>query len=116
VHGLTGGRESTWTEKKSEIFWPKDLLPHEIPNARIMAFGYDADVVKALSIASSNTVQNHGQAMVHDLALKRKRTKTVKTPSGSHISKTDVKQGFSSSNICCAQPWRPRLRASKQVL
>lgn len=77
VHGLTGGRESTWTETKSKVFWPKDLLHHEIPNARIMTFGYDADIVNILTPASSNNIRNHGQALAHELGLKRKRSKTV---------------------------------------
>lgn len=77
VHGLTGGRESTWTEIKSNVFWPRDLLHHEIPNARIMTFGYDADIVNLLTPASSNNIRNHGQALAHELALKRKRSKTV---------------------------------------
>lgn len=35
----------------SEIFWPKDLLPVEIPNCRILSWGYDMDVDHATSSA-----------------------------------------------------------------
>jgi hypothetical protein len=77
VHGFTGDRDSTWTEDESKVFWPKDLLHHDIPNARIMTFGYDADIVNILRPASSNSVRSYGQALLNDLALKRKRTKTV---------------------------------------
>ncbi|KAJ3455478.1 hypothetical protein MRS44_016960 [Fusarium solani] len=43
VHGLNGGRLSTWT--KNIICWPRDLLYHHIPRARVMTFGYDASVI-----------------------------------------------------------------------
>ncbi|KAL8734453.1 MAG: hypothetical protein Q9181_003191 [Wetmoreana brouardii] len=44
VHGLRGGRVATWTSKN--VCWPKDLLPADIPDARILSFGYDAKVVQ----------------------------------------------------------------------
>ncbi|KAK1641366.1 hypothetical protein BDP81DRAFT_418760, partial [Colletotrichum phormii] len=49
VHGLKGHREKTWTAEKSSQPWPKALLPSEIPNARVLAYGYDADVAKEIS-------------------------------------------------------------------
>lgn len=43
VHGLGGGSESTWT--KENVYWPRDLLPHEdgFKNVTTHAFGYDSD-------------------------------------------------------------------------
>lgn len=32
--------------KKLQVYWPRDLLPSDIPDARIYTYGYDADVVK----------------------------------------------------------------------
>lgn len=32
--------------KKLQVYWPRDLLPSDIPNASIYTYGYDADVVK----------------------------------------------------------------------
>ncbi|TGO16296.1 hypothetical protein BPAE_0505g00010 [Botrytis paeoniae] len=43
IHGLTGNREKTWTGKYG-IFWPKDLLSKDIPDARIWSWGYDANI------------------------------------------------------------------------
>ncbi|KAJ9646980.1 hypothetical protein H2199_001966 [Coniosporium tulheliwenetii] len=43
VHGLRGGRESTWT--KDGVNWPKELLPKDIPKSRILSFGYDSGIV-----------------------------------------------------------------------
>lgn len=60
VHGLTGDRVSTWTVKPKNdgdsVFWPLDLLPKSISNARIMSFGYDADVVNFWKPASQNRI------------------------------------------------------------
>lgn len=39
VHGLRGDRIKTWEVNK--VFWPRDLLPEELPNVRIMSYGYD---------------------------------------------------------------------------
>ncbi|KAJ8130018.1 hypothetical protein O1611_g3610 [Lasiodiplodia mahajangana] len=42
VHGFAGSKETyTYREGGRSIFWPKDLLPTEHPQARILYFGYD---------------------------------------------------------------------------
>jgi hypothetical protein len=78
VHGLTGNRESTWTDKTAEVFWPKDLLARDLPKARIITFGYDADIIRALSTAGNGTLRDHGKALAEDLAMRRKRTDSVR--------------------------------------
>ncbi|KAK2863661.1 hypothetical protein FQN49_004117 [Arthroderma sp. PD_2] len=42
VHGLNGHAFDTWTHKKTGVMWLNDLLPKELPNARIMTYGYCA--------------------------------------------------------------------------
>ncbi|KAI9665065.1 MAG: hypothetical protein M1821_006513 [Bathelium mastoideum] len=73
VHGFTGHPERTWSHKKGNIrgqtlnsdepaeppskirklslfpkpntiYWPKDLLPHTVPNARVLVYGYDTHI------------------------------------------------------------------------
>ena len=39
VHGLRGDRIKTWD--LDGVLWPRDLLPKDLPNARIMSYGYD---------------------------------------------------------------------------
>jgi hypothetical protein len=87
VHGLTGNRETTWTwsQKRETVFWPRDLLKDDLPNARIMTFGYDADIVHALTIAGSNTLRDHGKSFAHELAMRRKRTGAVLYPLPNHL-------------------------------
>ncbi|CAN9148983.1 unnamed protein product [Alternaria alternata] len=45
VHGLNGHCEKTWTAGNSidSVNWLRDLLPHDLPNARILSWGYDAN-------------------------------------------------------------------------
>lgn len=51
-------------------YWPQDLLPQDIPNARILTYGYDADVIGGLfKGASKNNITQHGR----DLMLKLER-------------------------------------------
>lgn len=78
VHGLTGNRESTWTDKTAKVFWPKDLLAKDLPKARIITFGYDADIIRGLSTAGNGTLRDYGKALAEDLAMRRKRTDSVR--------------------------------------
>ncbi|OQD80373.1 hypothetical protein PENANT_c036G02396 [Penicillium antarcticum] len=80
IHGLTGNRETTWSFKPTKQFWPQNLLPKDLPTARITTFGYDADIIGALKIAGSNTIRDHGKALAHELAVWRKRTKSNRRP------------------------------------
>jgi hypothetical protein len=77
VHGLTGDCEKTWTHPRTGVFWPESLLPREFPKARIMTYGYDADIVHLLGSSSSNTLRDHGRSLAIDFASKRRRTKSV---------------------------------------
>jgi len=70
VHGLTGNREKTWTHRNS-TFWPGALLSQDIPRARIMTFGYDADVVRFWTIASSNRLDDYGKSLAYALLDQR---------------------------------------------
>jgi hypothetical protein len=79
VHGLTGNCKSTWTHKAAQVFWPKDLLSKELLKARIMTFGYDADIVGIFSTAGNGTLRDHGKALAEDLAMQRKRTSSVRS-------------------------------------
>src|SRR2546423_3127258 len=36
------------TARPKKVFWPRDLLPLDIPEARILTYGYDADVIGSI--------------------------------------------------------------------
>jgi len=82
VHGLTGNRESTWSHEKT--LWPETLLPKELGEyglqARIITFGYDANVVGMLETAGSNRLRDHGKSLAEDLALRRWQSRTSRRP------------------------------------
>jgi hypothetical protein len=78
VHGLNGHREKTWTHKDG-IFWPKDLLPCKIPNARIMIWGYDANTHSSDRV-SAQYLYDHAKVLASDLSLQRRLTNSEKRP------------------------------------
>ena len=71
IHGLFGHPWKTWADEgvrgTKKPFWPEDLLPSVVPNARIYSFGYDADVERFMSVAGLNTVHQHGRNLLNDL-------------------------------------------------
>jgi hypothetical protein len=71
VHGLNGHRDKTWTAAKG-VHWLRDLLPSEIPNARIFCWGYDANTYG--NRVSCQYLYDHAKSLVSDLCLKRKLT------------------------------------------
>lgn len=72
VHGLDGHREKTWTA--NGVNWLSDFLPSDIPNARILTWGYDGDT-HSTSPMSAQYLYDHAISLVSDLCLKRSLTK-----------------------------------------
>ncbi|KAH7134376.1 hypothetical protein EDB81DRAFT_657879, partial [Dactylonectria macrodidyma] len=75
VHGLNGHREKTWTAKAGTniVNWLRDLSPADIPNARVIVWGYDAHT-HSKSRLSCQYLYDHARALVSDLCLLRART------------------------------------------
>ena len=42
VHGLCGDPFETWTDDTTGKLWLRDFLPSQIPNTRVMSYGYDS--------------------------------------------------------------------------
>ncbi|RYP49449.1 hypothetical protein DL768_004859 [Monosporascus sp. mg162] len=83
VHGLNGDPEKTWTAKNG-VFWPADLLPTSLRDARanILVYGYNADVYskKHGSHPSDNFIYLHAQTLVTSLTHYRKDEQTAHNP------------------------------------
>ncbi|KAH0536187.1 hypothetical protein FGG08_006926 [Glutinoglossum americanum] len=77
VHGLTGDREKTWTAKNVLSPWPQSLLPSKIPNARVLTFGYDANVGDWQGLVSKNRIGNHAMNLLVAVATYRENDETV---------------------------------------
>ena len=78
VHGLTGNAYKTWLHKEKGVMvhWPSELLKQDLPDARIMSFGYDADIVNLWNPRSHSPLTGHAENMVGALVRKRERTNT----------------------------------------
>ncbi|KAI1325061.1 hypothetical protein F5Y16DRAFT_423378 [Xylariaceae sp. FL0255] len=70
IHGLTGDSLRTWYHR-SGIYWPTDLLPKDVPGARILSFGYDADVIKIVGAVGQGNLRNHASTLVAEYAALR---------------------------------------------
>ncbi|KAF4464586.1 ribonuclease p mrp [Fusarium albosuccineum] len=76
LHGLRGEIEQTWT--KDGVFWPKDLLPSDVPESRIFVFGYDANILSHdQSGATKTEIHSDAEDICAKLAAKRLETNTV---------------------------------------
>ncbi|KAL8889203.1 MAG: hypothetical protein Q9192_006055 [Flavoplaca navasiana] len=74
VHGIRGGNISTWCLKDKKVCWPRNLLPHDIADARILSFGYDASVLQFWSKVSQNTMAQHASNLSARLAGNRSKS------------------------------------------
>ncbi|KAG4432473.1 hypothetical protein IFR05_012039 [Cadophora sp. M221] len=70
VHGLNGDAIQTWT--KDDVCWPRDLLPQDIANARIMTWGYDSKIARATSFSSQASIFGHCENLLFDLDIVRR--------------------------------------------
>jgi len=77
VHGLTGDREETWKTKEATAPWPQTLLPSEVPNSRVLTFGYDANVADWRGMVSKNRIGNHAMNLLTSIATFREKDETV---------------------------------------
>jgi ankyrin repeat protein len=71
IHGLTGDSFRTWNHK-SGCHWPHALLPADVPNARVLTFGYDADVVKLFHGVGQSDLRNHASTLVVEFGQLRR--------------------------------------------
>ncbi|KFY65873.1 hypothetical protein V497_01249, partial [Pseudogymnoascus sp. VKM F-4516 (FW-969)] len=74
VHGLNGHPQNTWTAKNG-VFWPSQLLPVTLrqAKARVLVYGYNADVYTFGSdkSASSDMIHQHAQSLLTGLSMER---------------------------------------------
>ncbi|CCA76425.1 related to tetratricopeptide repeat domain protein-Neosartorya fischeri [Serendipita indica DSM 11827] len=69
IHGLDGHRERTWTAGNG-VLWLRDLLSIDIPNARILVYGYDADT-RSRECVSTQTIYQHADKFLKSLSRQR---------------------------------------------
>jgi alpha-beta hydrolase superfamily lysophospholipase len=84
VHGLNGDPKRSWTDTKSNVFWPTDLLPDSLKDqhANVHVYGYNADVYSRSHDRSSsdNFLFQHAQTLITHLTTYRKSEGTTRRP------------------------------------
>ena len=97
VHGLNGHREETWTTEGG-VNWLKDLLPNDMPEARIMTWGYDARTHSNTNISLQNMF-SHANTLVGDLVSKKKKTQVFWCPESVTMVLTAYRQSSDQSSL-----------------
>jgi hypothetical protein len=82
IHGLNGHYQKTWTAapklaRDKECNWLKDLLPKQIPNARILSYGYNSVVQFSKSTAG---VGMFADALLEDIISCRRSAEEQARP------------------------------------
>lgn len=77
LHGLTGSADKTFLLDETGIYWPVHLLTHDIPSARILTFGYDADVTHFMGAVGKHTIEDHATSLVNGLARVKRVSPSV---------------------------------------
>jgi protein SERAC1 len=67
VHGFGGHRIDTWT--LNGFCWPREYLKSKLERARIISFGYEADVRRLLP--QSGTLSDYASELLSSLAKLR---------------------------------------------
>lgn len=75
VHGITGDAYDTWTHGNG-TFWLRDLIPNDLPGARVFSYGYPADVFCTFA---TGTIDTFARSLLESLKRER-RSKDVCPP------------------------------------
>lgn len=74
ITGLAGHAIGSWTMPNGRM-WLRDVLPDDVPNARILTYGYDSRL--ADSIRPFSTVQDLAEEFLINLVYMREMTEQV---------------------------------------
>ncbi|EXJ61254.1 uncharacterized protein A1O5_12046 [Cladophialophora psammophila CBS 110553] len=83
VHGLNGDARGTWTSKSTQTSWLShpDFLPKYLPRARILSWGYNANIstLKGKS-TSQDRILHHAHTLVSQLNADRELEDAAERP------------------------------------
>ncbi|KAM7184408.1 hypothetical protein V8F20_012231 [Naviculisporaceae sp. PSN 640] len=82
VHGLNGHRERTWSTTASRVNWLSSILPKEIPEVRILTYGYNSrtHATHGSEKLIAESLYEHGKTLLEQLHEFRRNTKTERRP------------------------------------
>jgi len=76
IHGLTGHWRQTWTHDNGAC-WLTDFLPDQFPNARIMAYGYNANIFLSKAVTD---IKQEAEMLLRYLENNRQQPEEKKRP------------------------------------
>ena len=65
--------------------WLRDLLPSDLPNARVLTYGYDADTHSQERV-STQTIRRHADGLAKALVRVRKDAPRVREHASPYVS------------------------------
>ena len=74
IWGVIGRKQGSWQTISTQktVYWPADLLPDDIPDARIFTFGYDSHVTHWFGGPTSRSnIAEHGLTLLNAILSKR---------------------------------------------
>ncbi|KAH2446205.1 hypothetical protein KXV83_000975 [Aspergillus fumigatus] len=90
VHGLNGHAVETWTARPENLCWLShpDFLPKYVSMARVLSWGYNANVSSITGPTRANGILGHAQTLVSNLEADREAlsySASRKSPRSAHI-------------------------------
>lgn len=76
VHGLSGNWRQTWTHDNGR-FWLAQFLPVQFPNARVMAYGYNANIFLSKAVTD---IKQEAEILLRYLENNRQRPEEKERP------------------------------------
>ncbi|MCJ1401268.1 hypothetical protein MMC11_004480 [Xylographa trunciseda] len=110
VHGLRGDRILTWT--RDDVCWPRDFLPQDLTNVRIMSWGYDSSISGFGKSSSQNSIFGHATTLLNDLSYVRLKNPEDTRPIifiGHNLGGLVIKEALLRSAECWETKQHPRL-------
>jgi hypothetical protein len=80
VHGIAEDSERAWVDAKTQINWLRDILPLDIPFARVLTYGYDATSSAFFGADSALTLQRNSETFIEELYANRRQESMLKHP------------------------------------
>jgi hypothetical protein len=69
LHGLNGHAFKTWAHGETNCMWLRDLLPHDVDDARVLLYGYNANVYRDAGTARA---RDFASTFLRELLLRRR--------------------------------------------
>ena len=59
------------------VYWPKDLLPADCPNARILVWGYDTVLTNGFAPVNKSNIFSHAKDLLYSLERQRPNGRSI---------------------------------------